>query len=197
MPQISLQQWSKTPEGIEMIESQKIFCFAGDLWQGSKQCAFRTDEKLLMTEEFERIVDVDDSMPKMWFRRRQRIEGRLDRKKREYNKRRRELREERTSIRTSMKEDKELKIAPSPDDLAQIAEIDARQTRLRDLAGEQDLEKARIGMGDTPPEPEPEPPQDPGAYCCDGCGKDCPRDHKNPERWLRGHKITCKGRKAA
>jgi hypothetical protein len=197
MAQISIEQWAKTAEGIEMIESQKVFCVRGDLWQGYKQVAIRTHEDQLSTEELNEVAgvrDVDGTMSQVWFKRRQRIEGRLDRKRREYNARQKDLREERTAIRQSIKEDKELNIPASAADIAQITEIDERMKRLRDLAQEQELEKANIALGNVEPEPPP-PPLDPGKYDCVECGLECPREHHNPKMWLNGHMV--KHRRAA
>lgn len=198
MANISIEQWAKTPEGVETIESQKVFCIRGDLWQGHKQSAFRTNEDQMCTEELNSVIDVDGSMQKVWLKRQQRIGSRLDRKRREYNARQGELRRERTSIRDSIKEDKELGINASPADISQISEIDERMTRLRDMAQEQDLEKAKLAIGDVEPEPPP-PELDHGKYNCiePGCGTECPPSHKNPKMWLNGHMVKHRKRKVA
>ena len=55
----TIQEWSKSPEGVELIESQRVFCIDGVLWQGFKKAAIRVDEGQLADEELDKVHDID------------------------------------------------------------------------------------------------------------------------------------------
>jgi len=186
------KEWAKTPEGMSTIQEQTLFCLGGQVWQGYQGVAVRCPESLLETHELENVKDIDGSMERVWFRRRQRLESRYMRKSKEYDERRMQLRRERSSVRESIKEDKALGIEASDDDLQQIEKINARMARLRDLSQESEYEaalaaedlakKAASGV----PVEDTEPP--PAQVKCDECDAESPLG-KDPERWLRGHKM--------
>jgi len=183
MAKLSIQHWGKTPEGMELVESQKIFCIGGALWQGWKQVPIPVSEFQLSDVEMDDITDIDASMDRVWLGRRQRLEGRHSRKSAEYDKRRHELRVERSQIITSIKEARDLDMAPSPDDMDQIERINERMQGLVDLASQERLAKASIRV-----DPSSAPEVLPGT--CEECGATQPADSKaDPVKWLRGHKM--------
>lgn len=182
------KEWAKSPQGMSIIQQETLFCLGGQVWQGHQGVAVRCPESLLETNELENVADIDGTMEKVWFRRRQRLESRYTRKAKEYDERRMMLRKERSAIRESIKEDKALGIEAADDDLDQIRRINERMARLKDLAHEHEYEAAKAAeeraanQGDTPMVEEPPPEQ----VQCKECGMESPLG-KDPGRWLRGH----------
>jgi len=188
---MDITHWAKTQEGLEVIESQRPFCINGELWQGFEGAAIRIHEDQLVDKEIQTAVDVDATKERVWFVRKNRLEGRLERKKNEYSKRIMELRKEKNDLIQGFKDQKEIGLEPSAFDTKLLTEIDARMSRLQDLAKEKSLEIARAGGKEIP-----EPPRDipPGGTQCSFCKKVSPDGHHNPAGWLRGHHMKCKAR---
>ncbi len=154
---MDIKAWSKSPDGIAMVDSQKVFCIGSQLWQGFKGCAIRAHEDQLDTPELQELArerDVDGSMTAVWFRRRQRLESRYMRKSREYDDRSATLRRERNEIRQSVREDKADGMPPSPADLRSVRRIDVRMERLNLLHEE---EEARLALLHEKAGPNPPP----------------------------------------
>lgn len=188
-----MQHWRKTSEGLEILESEKLFCLGGTLWMGNKKTPYPVQDSQATIDELSKAIDVDGTMQKVWFKRRQRLGGRHQRKSAEYNKRRAELRDERSKIRQSMKEDVGLGIKPNEDDARQIEEIDRRMLRLRDLASEEELQIAELALGEAAQKGEPESEVKPEPVVkCETCEAMPPPGHHNPEGWLKGHVIQHK-----
>lgn len=189
---MDITHWAKTQEGLEVIEAQKPFVINGEMWQGYEKAAIRVHEDQLTDEEMTAVFDVDQTKERIWKTRLDRIQARLSRKNAEYGKRLVELRKERSGIKQSIKEDIEMGLQPSPSDLHEINEIDARMMRLRDLGKEKSLATAKEAHAPTAPEPELE-----GAAAqvqCVHCEKISPESHHNPAGWLRGHHIHCRAK---
>lgn len=188
--------WAKTPEGVEMIESQKMFCINAELWQGWKGSAIRVVESQLEDNEMSAIDDIDGTIQRVWFARRQRLEGRVERKEAEYDTRRGILRRERNEIIESISKQKEMGIDASPDDLDQLKRIDARMARLVDEGNRQ-----RLSLATAKQDPETaaaiaaEKKLD--RVDCEYCQEVSPEGHKNPAGWRTGHMIHCKAKKEA
>lgn len=196
----NIQTWIKTPEGAETIESQIVFCLEGQLWQGWRKVAIQVTETLLTDEELDRVRDIDNSLSRVWFARRQRLEGIGEAKQREYDTRRSVLRQQRREIMSDIKEAKGLGIEPSPDDLAQLDRIDDRMKRLSD---ETNLLKLRHAHNRVHPEQVQAEKQRADEekrarrLQCPHCESISPEGHKNPPMWLKGHTMACKKAKAA
>ena len=206
---LNIKDWAKTAEGLNLIEQQTMFCIGGDLWQGYRKVAFKVNERQITDDEIESATDVDDTKGKVWFRRKQRLQGRHDRKTKEYSQRRMELRKERSSIVQSIKEQKEMGLAASPDDVRSIDEINERMTRLVDLESSEKLLFAKASVESAQAEEEAKRLEDLNAVAeakpmpkkkrvmvaaeCDACGAKSPDQHPSPEMWLRGHRIHHKG----
>ena len=190
MPRLDLKEWAKTPDGIEHIQGQKPFCVGGVLWQGYKGAAIRADESTMETEELQVVPDIDETMHEIWLKRRQRLEGRLQRKMDEYDKRRSLLRKERSDIRASMKEDKELGLGIAPDDIDQVKRINKRMERLVDLNKELDLEAALVGEKiPVTASDDDETVEVPPVEVCPVCEKESPPGNSNPKKWLHAHNM--------
>jgi len=196
---LSIQHWVKTQEAELVIDSQKIFCIGGILWQAHGRTPFKVEESDLTSEEMADVNDIDNTMQRQWKIRRDRIVARMDRKNKEYRKIRSVLREEKNKIRESLKGDKELGMDPSEADLEEIRDIDKRMLRLRDLGQETDREIALVQSStktaEAAPEPEPEAPAE--QMACPYCQSKSPPGHKNPKAWISGHQMQCKARKEA
>jgi len=212
---MDIKAWSKTPDGIAMVDSQKVFCIGTQLWQGFKGCAIRAMESQMQTRELQEVArerDIDDSMKAVWFRRTQRMESRFSRKAAEYDARGAVLRRERNEVRQNVREDKSDGLPPSPADLRTIRRIDKRMERLNLLHEEEEARLAALheragpnpdpalltdereltpeqleGIEDVPEHREPTAME----TTCDwpGCEKTCPPDSKDPVRWLRMHRL--------
>jgi len=190
---MNIQHWAKTEEGVQVIDSQKLFCIGGSLWQGYQKLALRVHDDQLSDDEMEQVRDVDDTMKKVWFVRRQRLEARVSRKMDEYDTRRQSLRAQRNEIIQSIKNNAELNIKRSPDDDAQLDRIDQRLGRLVDEARSVQLKLAREKEDPDTAAKEAEERHLAPVQCV--CGAISPDGHKNPAKWLTGHSIHCKSRK--
>ena len=192
----NIQTWVKTPEGIEKIESQEMFCISGDIWQGWKGTCIRVSESQLQDGEMEKVEDVDDTMSRVWFARRQRLQGRVERKEAEYDTRRATLRRERNEIIDSISKQKEMDISPSPDDLDQLKRIDVRMARLVDEGNRQ-----RLSIAEAKEDPETAAAiaaeKKLARVECEHCKEVSPEGHKNPRAWRTGHMIHCEAKKEA
>lgn len=182
---MSIQHWVKTQEAIEIIESQRVFCIGGELWQGFQRTPIRVHEAQLDDFEIDSALDIDSTLDKVRTNRRNRIEGRNERKRREYSDRRQELRQQRTSIRSSIKEAKDMGIPVSQDDLAALEEIERRMQRLIVLDKEL-KDEPPVEVSEPPPVYEPDELET-GRVKCLVCGEQAPEGHKRPKAWLRGH----------
>ena len=188
--------WAKSPEGVEAIESQKMFCVNAEIWQGWKGAAIRVSESQLEDEEMNAIDDIDETMQRVWFTRRQRLEGRLDRKEAEYDGRRATLRRERNELIDSIEKQKGAGYPASPDDMDQLTRIDTRMKRLVDEGNRQRLAHAKA-------KEDPETAAVVAAekklerVDCEHCHEVSPEGHKNPSAWRTGHLMQCKARKKA
>lgn len=199
---MEIKDYLKTAESRAVIQEQGVFCVDGRLWQGYRGGPMPVEESQLSLEELKDVVDKDQTMHKVWFRVAQRLESRYDQKSNEYGKRRSTLRAEREAIRNSMKNDRELGIAPSPVDVSEIARIDRRMVRLADLKLEEDYIYAKdhsYAPGDEPPPPVDEsvpetPVVEQGA--CPECGALSPPG-RDFDKWLRGHKVGAHKQKKA
>jgi hypothetical protein len=196
MPQMDLRTWKTTPDGIAQIESEKHFCIGGMIWQGYRGVPIAPEERLVSTRELEEAADIDGSKAAIWKSRRQRIEARYLRKMAEYDERRAQLRRTRSEIRQSIREDKDLGLEASEDDLDQIKRIEQRMRRLVDLNKELDLEAACEAEREAGPALEEEggsetPKEEaaPQQVTCGHCEKISPPGHKNPQGWLKGHEM--------
>jgi hypothetical protein len=193
---LSIQHWIKTEEAQQLVADQVTFCIGGTLFQSHKQVPFVVHERNLTDEEMKSIVDVDGTINRIHMIRRQRLEARHREKGEEYARRRADVRERRSKIRQSIKEDMELKIAPSPADYKEIQECDDRMMRLQDLSTEESLAAARAleAQETKPAEPVLEqyvaPPKE--QTTCPDSGSQSPPGHRSPDRWLRGHRMPCK-----
>jgi hypothetical protein len=196
IPQIDLKDYIKTPEGIEDVNTQIRFCLGGSVWSSLKGNVYKCPEKVMTDEELKGVKDVDGTMTRVWLERKQRLEGRYQRKMDEYDDRRAKCRAERTGIRQAVKEDKELGLPPSSDDLAQLERIDKRQKRLVGLKQEQELALATVMSqieGHQAVDPienvelkEVLKDSDSVRPTCEECGKEVPPG-KNPTKWMRAH----------
>ena len=193
---LRIQEWAKTADGLEILEQQVLFVMQGTLWQGwgGKGCVY-VHEGQATDEEIRDAIDVDGTKQKVWQERKSRLEGRNDRKMKEYDARRHELRKQRSEIVTAIQQQKSVGIEPSPDDLYQITRIDERMARLRDLIQEQELAVASLEEGhaeailDSKPHYEDEPTRDVRAKC-DICGEIQPANSETAAyRWVLGHKM--------
>ena len=96
---LAINQYIKTLQGRQMIESQELFCLNGKLYQGYNQRAVETLEGLYTEDELERAHDVDGSKPQIMATRRRRLEGALLAKNRELaNRRKAEISNERDAL---------------------------------------------------------------------------------------------------
>jgi hypothetical protein len=190
--QVDIRRWTKTADGLAVVESQAVFCVGGILWQGWQGAVIRVNQQHLTNDEMSRIRDIDGSVDQVWEQRRASLEGRYVRKSNEYDERRAKLRHERNAIRDSMKADREMDIPQNPADLSQIKRIDERMKRLELLSMEEDIHAARFASKEeaVPAEPIVVPPvvQDHVPLACGepDCDYTTPRD-KIPERAMRGH----------
>ncbi len=210
---MDIKAWSKTPDGIAMVEHQRVFCIGTQLWQGFRGVAIRAFESQMSTIELQEVAkerDVDDTMQAVWFRRKQRLESRFMRKAKEYDDREAVLRRQRSVIRSEIREDKADQIPVSPASLRAITRIDKRMDRLNLLHEEEELRIAELHEKGGPDpdlalltdereltieQHERTDADDPilvkpDAAVCDwpGCGKACPPG-KVPGTWLRSHKM--------
>jgi hypothetical protein len=190
---MSIQHWAKTQEGVEVIDSQKPFCIDGTLWQGYQKVAVRVHDDQLSDDEMEQVRDVDNTMQRVWFVRRQRLEARVSRKMDEYDTRRQALRAQRNELIQAIKNNAELGIKRSPDDDAQLDRIDQRLARLVDGSKSEQLKLARAKEDPETAAKEAEERHLAPVQCV--CGAISPEGHKNPSKWLTGHSIHCKSRK--
>lgn len=203
---MDIKAWSKTPDGIALVESQAVFCIGTQLWQGFKGCAIRAHEDQMTTPELQEVArerDVDDTMQAVWFRRKQRLESRYQRKANEYDARSAVLRRERNEVRQNIREDKADQLPPSPADMRTIRRIDTRMERLNLLHEEEEARLAALHekAGPNPPKEmlvderemtveqrEKTDTPEGAVQSCDVCGKAVPPG-KNPTSWLRAHRM--------
>lgn len=192
----NIATWVKTPEGVEMIESQKMFCINADIWQGWKGSCIRVTESQLEDKEMLEVEDIDDTMQRVWFARKNRLQGRVERKEAEYDTRRGILRRERNEIIESISKQKELGIDASPDDLDQLKRLDTRMKRLVDEGNRQRLTLA-IAKEDPETAAAVAAEKKLESIECEHCHELSPEGHKNPAGWRTGHMIHCKAKKEA
>jgi len=185
---LDIKDWAKTPDGIDTLGRQTvngmpvIVCMDGKLWQGWKGVAIQVNENQITEKELESVLEKDDTIGDVLFRREQRMGSREDRKDKEMDKRRAEIRAEKHGVRQGIKDDKELGIPASAADIEQIGKMDQRMVRLTQRERSDELVRLRdkiAGRDSTKPVER---------LSCDMCGKVAP-DSKNQERWLRGHKV--------
>jgi len=186
---LDLRAWARSPEGVEMIESQKPFVAKGEVWQGFDMQMMRTDESQLDDKEIVDLPDIDGTKEKIWFRRKQRLESRTMRKAEEYSKRRGELRTRRNEVLESIERMEKLGVERSPEDVYEIKQIDARMGRLLDAKGDLQLELAEKALETGKVEDDLVEGEQPQLQA--PCGKMSPRLHVNPKKWLSGHRMGC------
>jgi len=198
MAVIDLRAWCRSPQGLQMINAHKLFCAGGEIWQGYQGTVFRVTEDQLEESELDSVPDLDNTMSQVLFKRAQRVESRYIRKDKEYDARRGELRAARNEIRNAMKADKELGLAPSPGDLADMRAIDNKTERILAAKEMNDaiVSKAKhesqiaaeaIEVAQELNEPDP---VDPAHMAL--CGKCAPEGHVKPKKWVTGHQFGCK-----
>jgi len=199
MPGFDLMAYFKSAEGKQRLMEQQPFIAKGMILQGYNQAPFETHEVQVSDEELLAMDDIDGTKHEVWTRRRQRLESRIMFKNKEYEERRRALRQMSNEIREALERDQKLGIKPSPDAVSELNEINERMARLRPM-------KLVVNLPvDTPQdeisdEEEAEPVHtvfDPEQYRCDICGKLPKADHKNPLAWLNGHKMGSHKKKSA
>ena len=192
----TIQSWSQTAEGVEMIDAQKVFCIEGRLWQGYQKVAFLVDESQMEDRELDAVEDIDDTMGRIWFNRKNRLGGRHDRKIVEYDGRRAELRLQGNAVLDSIERLQKAGLPPSADDKEQYSRIQARMARLVDESTAQRLAHATLREDpETAAVVAAEKKSE--AVDCQHCGKVSPEGHKNPANWRRGHMMKCKARQEA
>lgn len=192
---LRITDWAKTIDGIEVIEQQIPFCIGGQLWQGwGGTSAIRADESQMTDDEIRNVMDIDGSKQQIWEARRNRLNGRLSRKMKEYDERRHELRKQRTEIITAMEQHQKMGLKPSPDDVYQVERIDERMARLRDISKESEAAVASLEAGqdevihDEHPHHTDEPTANVRARC-DICKAVQPASSTtSAARWISSHK---------
>ena len=194
---MDIQQYAKTQEGVEVLESAKPFAINNQIWQGFKKTPIKVHESQLTDDEMEKLVDVDGTLRNVWATRRRRLEERVSRKNGEFMERLTQLRTQRNEIVTSIKNQRELGIPASPADEHQLKEIDRRMERLTTFPQVAQLVVATKHADDVPVEEAvavPIPTDEVSGVECPHCGKAAPAGHKTPKKWLRGHNMSCKSR---
>jgi len=184
---LQMQYWIKTQEAQEVIGSGRIFCIQGELLQGYKGGPMPVGENQITEEEMKAVKDIDDTMHRVWFKRKQRLESAFLRKQKEYDERAHIVRDEQEKTFQHMERREKLKLAPSPLDAAVIRRQDARLERLAQLRGEEELKRATMEADKKKTVPADKDPD----FACTACGDACPIDHKSPAKWLTGHKLNC------
>lgn len=86
---LSINQYLKTLQGRQMIESQELFCLNGKLYQGYNQRPIESDFRLCTDAEIENAHDIDGSKQKVVDDRTQHYAATLNAKNRELSDRRR------------------------------------------------------------------------------------------------------------
>lgn len=190
MPYIN--QWAKTDKAIQIIETQKPFCLEGVLYQGFNRTIIRVKESQLSDREMSELLDIDNSMERVWVQRKQRLEGRNERKVQEYAERKAKLRSDRNEIMTSIERQQKAGLPISPADSADIDRIDKRMSRLASLEAEASIKLASRKEGECQ-RTEVMPSGDLRVEC-EFCGEKSPADHEKPKKWLTGHRMGCKHR---
>ncbi len=200
MNNMEFKDWAKTPDGVDAIGTAVPFCYNGELWQGFHGTAYRCQERNLETSELKAVIDMDNTIDKVWLTRHQRMEARFSRKAKEYDQKKAVLRRERNEIRVSIRGDKELGIPESPDDIVTIRRIDERMQKLSLLAEEEELKTAAMrgkseSLGLSPEDVPLEKVVEEVAEThipkmCDwpDCEKMSPPG-KDPDKWVKAHKL--------
>lgn len=174
---MEIERWAKTSDANPVIEGQKPFCIAGVVWQGFGGVCVRCTEDTMTEEELERVQDLDGTMNQVWQRRKDRVDGRLQRKRDEYDKRIAKLRAERNDIRQSMREDLSLGLKASEVDAQDAQYIEKRILRLREGSAGLETSQRKIEEALAPP-----------PTGCSVCGAPVP-EGSEPKRWLRMHTL--------
>jgi hypothetical protein len=188
---MELQDWLKTAASRPTLQTQRPFCLDGRLWQGFRGGPMPVEESQLTLEELQAVEDLDGTMARVWFRVAQRLESRHSRKVEEYGKRRMSLRQERQQVRDSLKHDREAGLPVAASDLQELERLDRRMLRLADPVLEDAYYKAREMA-----EGRETPAAAAATDACPDCGKVAPPD-RSASKWLRGHRMTCKGKRSA
>ena len=96
---VTINQYVKTLQGRQMVETQRHFVLNGKLYQGFNQRAVECDEKLCTVEELEGASDVDGTKSALMASRSRRLEGAKLSKDRELSGRKRaEIANERDAL---------------------------------------------------------------------------------------------------
>jgi hypothetical protein len=197
---MDINTFCKTPEGVQMIQEQRaIFCIGGQLYQGYNQVPVEVSEVQLEDGELDAAIDVDGTKNRVWFARKQRLEGRYERKMQEYDKRRAMLREQRKGIVDGIMQAKASGIPASPDTDEELARIDDKMKRLADESGRERLRFARDRHDPVAAEARVEAEKAAVVATrveCRVCGVLSPEGHGNPPMWRRGHEMACKTKQA-
>jgi hypothetical protein len=200
MPGLTLRHLAKTQEGQQLINQQIPFIIGGHVYQGYKGILAETQPWQLSEAEWENIIDVDGSRPK--------IEKFLsDRRTAREMMKEKELEERRQKKRAALRDEYEVrKLAAEfgdelPADILKDkepeidpAEFEAMKDMLLKLRAELDKREG----GNHSPQPEPPQAEVPTetlvnlAYACPDCSKRPPEGHEKPQQWLKGHAMQCK-----
>ena len=190
---MDLKSWPKTSEGVEIIIGQRqLFCTAGQLYQGYNQVPVEVDEVQVTDAELADVMDLDGTLDRVHFRRRQRLESREMRKQKEYDERRAALRAQRRNIVEEIKESKAAGIPSSPDVMSELSRIDGRLSRLADVALRAEVQAAadRVDpLAAEAREAAEKAEEIAQRLQCAECEAMSPEGHHNPANWLRGHRM--------
>lgn len=188
MPGFDLMAYFKSAEGKQRLMEQQPFVAKGMILQGYHQAPFEADEIQVSDDELLAMDDIDGTKNEVWTRRRQRLESRIGFKNKEYETRRRELRQMSNEIREEMERDQKLGLDPNPVAIQEINAINKRMLKLAplDISVSLPVDETEPLMVETPEEPRPSR-FDPADFRCSHCGAVPKPDHKNPHAWLNGH----------
>jgi hypothetical protein len=196
---MQLTEFMKTAEGQQLLSVHGArFCIMGKIFESWRGAPVQCFEENLTTDEMGSIHDVDASLEQQWVRRRQRMESRFDRKEDEYSKRRVLLITQRNEMLKAIENEQsmfkslpeEKRPAPSPALLKEIEKINSRMERISNAEAFDEIQMQKAKRQELPEEVQ-QIPEAVVAQSCPGCGKTPPPVHRNPDKWLGGHKLKC------
>lgn len=211
---LTLPYFVKTQEGQALIQDERVFCLAGKLYQGHKGAIIDVNFRQLQGE-WDRVVDVDETLERVRAAARQRESVRNLRKSRELAEREQKAAERELATLQLGKLRKELGLeggeanlerlehlksliqkaeAPLPPEVPEDADIEiepepGKPKPVAEIVSKEQIEAMIRDAEKARPQVE-----------CSLCGAKSPKHHKNPAGWLLGHnmgKHKKRGKKAS